>query len=122
MKDAMGILLGLVLTVVALVMTVTDTFVPYKENQAVLSSSNSALMSSLQAEVDSSTDTNVTVTGASIKTLINNSVGSSNIVIIVGDTTWDHKSYSSSNISVSDSTKYTRTISTSGSVTTYTFN
>lgn len=121
MKDAMGIIIGVVLAVIALVMTTQNTFVPYKNNQTLLANSNTKLMSSLQTEIDDNTGDSTTVSGSSIKTLINSNVGNSNVKIIVGGTTWDGKTYSGSNITVSDSDSYTRTLSVSGSTTTYTF-
>ncbi len=122
MKDSMSIVMGVVLTVVALAMVVTSTFMPFKANQQMLASTNTSLMSSLQAEIDGSVSSDVSkVTGSAIQSLINSSVSNSNIEIYVGGTKWDGKTYSSSNISVNSSDTYTRSIAVDGSKTKYTF-
>lgn len=121
MKDAMGIIIGVVLTVVALTYVVTGTFVPFKSNQEILTQTNTNLMSTLQAEIGSSTDGTVTQKGSAIKSLINSSVGGSNVKIYVNGTLWDGKAYGSSNVSVSDDGDYTRTISNEGGTMVYRF-
>lgn len=120
MKDALGIVVGVVITLVALVMCINGTFVPFRENQALISTTNSSLMTSLQSEMNTSVS-DLTVTGASIISLIDASVDNPDIEIYVGSTKWDGKRYSSSNIVVNDSDEYVRKTRSSGSTTIYEF-
>lgn len=121
MKDAMGIVVGVVITVVALVLCVNNTFVPFKNNQEILSSTNNTLMASLQSEIDNSTSTDSSVTGSSVKATLNSSVGNSNVKIYIDGTLWDGKSYENSNVSIDEGASYKKTISASGGITTYRF-
>lgn len=120
MKDALGIVVGVVITLVALSLAITGTFMPFRDNQALLGSTNASLMTSLQSELNSSIS-DLTVTGSSIKSLINSSVGNSNIEIHVNSTKWDGKTYDDCNITVSSSTQYTQSTRTSNGKTIYEF-
>lgn len=101
------ILIEVILTVIGIVFAtifMSDVVVPLKDNQAMLAQTNTQLISTLQAEVNSGTST--TIKGSAIKSQINRSVGSGNVEIYVNGTKWDGKSYDSSNITVNDDDEF----------------
>ena len=110
------IMIEVILTVVGIVFAtlfVSNVVMPLKENQAVLAQTNSQLISSLQAEVNSGAS--MTVKGSSIKSQINRSIGNENVEIYVDGTKWDKKEYNTCNITVNDNDEFTmRTEITSG--------
>jgi hypothetical protein len=120
MKDAIGIVIGIVLTLVALVMTITGTFEPFKQNQQLMNQTNNQMLTQVNAEVSNSTS--ATVTGQYIQSLIDKSVGKSDIITIkVDGSTWNGSAYSACGITVKATDSYTQKITVETGKTVYTF-
>lgn len=104
MRDVM---IEVILTVVGIVFVtlfVANVVMPLKENQAVLAQTNSQLISSLQAEVNSGAS--MSVKGSSVRSQIDRNVGNTNVEIYVDGTKWNGKAYSACNIVINDSTEF----------------
>lgn len=99
------------------VLFVQNVFTPLKENQVLFAETNTQLMSSLQAEVNNGTETDIT--GSSIISQINRNAGKSNVEIYVDGTQWNNKKYDQCNITVNQNDKYDLETRVSGGVTTY---
>lgn len=121
MDHAVPIVIAVALSVAAMFYVVTGSFVPLKGNTVFMQETNNQTMATLQAELTDSAGTDVTASGSSIKSLINSSVSNANIEIYVDGTKWDGKTYADSNISISESDKYTRTIEVTEGKTIYKF-
>lgn len=116
MKDALGIVVGVVITLVALAMTVSDVFNPFKDNQKLLAQSNSQMLGQLTNEVNSSSTTEVS--GQSVITFINSEASRGTKIMVEGKD-WTNTSYTGSTINTSD-TYIKRVITENGSLS-YTF-
>ena len=120
MKDAIGIVIGIVLTLVALVMTITGTFEPFKQNQQLMNQTNSQMLTQVNAEVSNSTST--TVTGEYIQSLMDKNAGKSDVISIkVDGSVWNGSAYASSGITITASDSYSQKITVESGKTVYTF-
>ena len=120
MKDAIGIVIGIVLTLVALVMTITGTFDPFKQNQQLMNQTNAQMLAQLNAEVSNSPIE--AVTGRYIQSLMDTNAGKSDVVgIKVGSNTWDGSTYASCGFTINNADSYTQKITVEGKKTIYIF-
>lgn len=125
MKEAIGMVVGVVITLVSLVGFIDNTFVPYREQQAFMAQSNQTMLEKLNGELNGATGGAVNVGSSSVKSTISSSVGRSDVEIYVNGTKWDGNALGSSNITVEDSATYTKTTeqpsSSNGNKTIYRF-
>jgi hypothetical protein len=105
MKEAIGMVVGVVITLVSLVSFIDNTFVPYRAQQAFMAQSNQTMMTSLNAQLNGTTTTEVS--GSTVKSIISSSSGSSTIYV-------NGVLYSSS-MTINDSDTYTQAQITDGS-------
>ena len=120
MKDAIGIVIGIVLTLVALVLTITGTFEPFKQNQQLMNQTNTQMLAQLNTEVSNSTSDSVA--GSYIQSLMNANAGKGHIVgIKVDSNTWNGSAYSASGITIKPGDSYTQKITVEVGKTIYTF-
>lgn len=54
MKEAMAMIVGIVITLVSLVSFMNNTFVPYKEQQATMAQSNTTMLNTLTTVMNES--------------------------------------------------------------------
>lgn len=110
MKEAIGMVVGVVITLVSLVTFIDNTFVPYREQQAFMAQANENMLEKLNGELNNATTGgSVSVSGSTVKSTIDANVGKSNVEIYVNGTKWDGKASGSSNIRIEESSMYTKT-------------
>lgn len=121
MEKAIAIVVGVTITLIALANTMTGTFAPFKQNQALLNSSNNAMLGQLNAEISNSSKS--TVEGSYIKSLMDDNQSNSATIIIKidGSYTWNGKAYASCGTTINDRDQYTQQITVENGKTLYKF-
>ena len=90
MKEAIGMVVGVVITLVSLVTFIDNTFVPYREQQAFMAQANENMLEKLNGELNNATTGgSVSVSGSTVKSTIDANVGKSNVEIYVNGTKWE---------------------------------
>lgn len=106
MKDAIGMVVGVVITIVSLVSFIDNTFVPYREQQQFMAESNEGMLNSLRTELEATNGVNIDMAVAVAKSRATADLAGGKTVTVGGTAA------TTANLnSLMTSARYTRSIS-----------